>query len=126
MNTQTEGAVPDQVRRAAEPAGLPVVEVTEAPPDGTDVRLVAARPARRARDGGDPGEAGERVTADAVVLDDVQVVRGGRTVWSDGSFRRPHGSVVIVIGPNGSGKTTLLQLLLGLLTPASGQVTVLG
>jgi zinc/manganese transport system substrate-binding protein len=35
VNTQTEGAVPDQVRRAAESAGLPVVEVTEAPPDGT-------------------------------------------------------------------------------------------
>ena len=66
------------------------------------------------------------MTADAVVLDDVQVVRGGRTVWSDGSFAVPRGSVVIVIGPNGSGKTTLLQLLLGLLTPASGQVTVLG
>ena len=33
---------------------------------------------------------------------------------------------MIVIGPNGSGKTTLLQLLLGLLTPASGEVTVLG
>ena len=26
---------------------------------------------------------------DAVVLDDVRVVRGGRTVWSDGSFRVP-------------------------------------
>lgn len=35
VNTQTEGAIPDQVRRAAESAGLPVVEVTEAPPDGT-------------------------------------------------------------------------------------------
>jgi zinc/manganese transport system ATP-binding protein len=61
-----------------------------------------------------------------VVLDDVQVVRGGRTVWSEGSFTVPRGSVVIVIGPNGSGKTTLLQLLLGLLPPASGEVTVLG
>lgn len=66
------------------------------------------------------------MTTDAVVLDDVQVVRGGRTVWSDGSFAVPGGSVVIVIGPNGSGKTTLLQLLLGLLMPASGTVTVLG
>ena len=60
------------------------------------------------------------------MLDDVQVVRGGRTVWSEGSFAVPRGSVVIVIGPNGSGKTTLLQLLLGLLPPASGEVTVLG
>ncbi|HMK12296.1 MAG TPA: ATP-binding cassette domain-containing protein [Acidimicrobiales bacterium] len=64
--------------------------------------------------------------SDAVVLDDVHVVRGGRTVWSEGSFSVPRGAVVIVIGPNGSGKTTLLQLLLGLLSPASGAVTVLG
>jgi zinc/manganese transport system ATP-binding protein len=66
------------------------------------------------------------MAADAVVLDDVHVVRGGRTVWSDGSFAVPRGSVVIVIGPNGSGKTTLLQLLLGLLEPASGAVQVFG
>ena len=63
---------------------------------------------------------------DAVVLDDVRVVRGGRTVWSDGSFRVPRGAVVIVIGPNGSGKTTLLQLMLGLVEPATGAVSVLG
>ena len=63
---------------------------------------------------------------DAVLLDDVSVVRGGRTVWSDGSFRVPRGAVVIVIGPNGSGKTTLLQLMLGLVEPATGEVSVLG
>ena len=32
VNTQTSGAVPDQLRDAAEAAGLPIVEVTEAPP----------------------------------------------------------------------------------------------
>ncbi len=66
------------------------------------------------------------MTTDAVVLDDVQVVRGGRQVWSEGSFRVPRGAVVIVIGPNGSGKTSLLQILLGLLKPAAGSVEVLG
>ncbi|HTN79410.1 MAG TPA: ATP-binding cassette domain-containing protein [Acidimicrobiales bacterium] len=64
--------------------------------------------------------------ADAAVLEDVAVVRSGRTVWSDGTFRVPRGAAVIVIGPNGSGKTTLLQLLLGLLEPATGVVSVLG
>ncbi len=66
------------------------------------------------------------MTVDAVVLEDVQVVRGGHTVWSDGSFRVPRGAVVIVIGPNGSGKTSLFQVLLGLLRPAAGTVSVLG
>jgi zinc/manganese transport system substrate-binding protein len=34
VNTQTEGSVPDQLRAAAEDAGVPVVEVTESPPQG--------------------------------------------------------------------------------------------
>ncbi|MFN8039600.1 MAG: zinc ABC transporter substrate-binding protein [Acidimicrobiales bacterium] len=34
FNTQTEGAVPDQLRDVAEQAGVPVVEVTEAVPSG--------------------------------------------------------------------------------------------
>ena len=61
-----------------------------------------------------------------MVLDQVTVVRGGRTVWSEGSFSVPSGSVVGVIGPNGSGKTTLFQVVLGLLPIASGRVQVLG
>ena len=32
-NTQTEGGVPEQLRSAAEEAGVPVVEVTESVPD---------------------------------------------------------------------------------------------
>lgn len=34
-NTQTEGSVPEQIRTAAEAAGVPVVEVTETVPPGT-------------------------------------------------------------------------------------------
>lgn len=36
------------------------------------------------------------------------------------------GDFVAVIGPNGGGKTTLMRLLLGLLQPSKGQVTVFG
>jgi len=35
-NTQTEGSVPEQLRSAAESAGVPVVDVTESVPDGDD------------------------------------------------------------------------------------------
>ena len=35
-NAQTEGSVPQQIRTAAEQAGVPVVEVTETVPPGTD------------------------------------------------------------------------------------------
>lgn len=58
-------------------------------------------------------------------FDNVSAVRGDRTIWSDGTFSVPDGSIVGVIGPNGSGKTTLLMMLLGLLKPGSGQVKVL-
>ena len=37
-----------------------------------------------------------------------------------------HGAIVGILGPNGSGKTTLLRLLAGMLTPASGQVSLDG
>ena len=62
----------------------------------------------------------------AVRLDDVSITRGGRTIWSDGTFSLDRGAVVAVIGPNGSGKTTLLQMLLGLLPPTGGRIEVLG
>ena len=65
-------------------------------------------------------------TPPALVLDGVSVVRGGRTVWDEGTLSVPAGAVVGVIGPNGAGKTTLFQLALGLLPVAEGRIEVLG
>lgn len=62
----------------------------------------------------------------ALDLDGVAATRDGDLIWSDGTFSVPPGSIVGIIGPNGSGKTTLLEMLLGLLPPASGELTVLG
>lgn len=56
----------------------------------------------------------------------VTKVLGGRAVLSDINFQVPKGSIYGILGPNGSGKTTLLSILLGLLTPDTGEVTVLG
>lgn len=44
----------------------------------------------------------------------------------DLSFEVPQGSITVIIGPNGSGKTTLLKAMLGLITPNTGEVTVMG
>jgi ABC-2 type transport system ATP-binding protein len=38
----------------------------------------------------------------------------------------PEGHVVALVGPNGAGKSTLLNLAVGLATPSTGEVTVLG
>lgn len=44
----------------------------------------------------------------------------------DISFEVPAGEAVGVIGPNGAGKTTLVRLMLGLLRPDSGRITLFG
>jgi zinc/manganese transport system ATP-binding protein len=62
----------------------------------------------------------------ALSFNDVSVVRGGRLIWSEGTFEVPAGGITAVIGSNGSGKTTLLQVILGLTRVASGEVLVLG
>jgi ABC-type glutathione transport system ATPase component len=41
-------------------------------------------------------------------------------------MRVPNGSVYGFLGPNGSGKTTTIRLLLGMLPPADGTISVLG
>ena len=53
--------------------------------------------------------------------------RYGRT-WAlrDCTLGVPAGRVVALVGPNGAGKTTLLNLTVGLATPTTGTVTVLG
>ncbi len=44
----------------------------------------------------------------ALTFDDVSVVRGGRTIWSDSTLQVDAGRFVAVIGSNGAGKTTTL------------------
>ena len=53
--------------------------------------------------------------------------RYGR-VWGlrDCTVEVPAGAIVGLIGPNGAGKTTLLEMIIGLLQPTEGQVSVFG
>jgi ABC-2 type transport system ATP-binding protein len=51
---------------------------------------------------------------------------GRRWALSDCTLTIPAGRVVGLVGPNGAGKTTLLHLAVGLLSPTSGTISVLG
>lgn len=51
---------------------------------------------------------------------------GDVPVLDDVSFTVTEGEYLGVIGPNGGGKTTLVKILLGLLRPTAGTVTVFG
>jgi ABC-2 type transport system ATP-binding protein len=65
------------------------------------------------------------------VDDDIRVEnlakRYGSTRAVDGiSFRVARGEIFGIVGPNGAGKTTTVECLVGLRTPDSGSVSVLG
>jgi zinc transport system ATP-binding protein len=50
----------------------------------------------------------------------------GQPVLRDVNLTVPQGDFLVVIGPNGGGKTTLLKVMLGLLKPDRGTVSVFG
>jgi zinc/manganese transport system ATP-binding protein len=68
---------------------------------------------------GDAGDAVVRMRDAAADVD-------RRRVWSGLDLDVHAGDFVAVLGPNGAGKTTLLRMILGLVAPAAGEVTVLG
>ncbi len=64
---------------------------------------------------------------DAVLtMDEVAKSFRRKTVLDGCSFAVERGSVTALVGSNGAGKSTLLSLAVGLLTPDSGTIRVLG
>ncbi len=51
---------------------------------------------------------------------------GERTLWEGLDFELARGEFLAVLGPNGTGKTSLIRILLGLLEPSAGRVSVNG
>ncbi len=43
-------------------------------------------------------------------------------ILTDINFQITRGKITTIIGPNGAGKTTLIKLILGLISPTSGQI----
>lgn len=62
--------------------------------------------------------------SELLVAEDLSVSLSGRPVLKNVSFSLYAGRVTGLIGPNGAGKTTLLRVLLGLVRPSSGRVSL--
>lgn len=58
----------------------------------------------------------------ALVVQNVQIVRGERTLLNDISMTLERGEVVGLLGPNGAGKTTLLRAISGEDLPDHGTI----
>jgi ABC-2 type transport system ATP-binding protein len=66
------------------------------------------------------------VSAAAITVGDLRVVRGDTVVLPGLSCEVEAGSVTGLLGPSGSGKSTLLRAIVGVQKVASGSVDVLG
>ncbi|MFY1068821.1 ATP-binding cassette domain-containing protein [Enterococcus sp. AD013-P3] len=62
----------------------------------------------------------------AITLRDVTKSFGQKTILEGLNLTVPQGSIFGFVGENGAGKTTTMKLLLGLLPPDSGKITILG
>jgi len=62
------------------------------------------------------------------VVDIRNVVKrfAGHTAVRDVTWRVPRGVVYGLLGPNGAGKTTTIRMLLNIIAPDEGQITVFG
>ncbi|KZN34009.1 hypothetical protein N480_22730 [Pseudoalteromonas luteoviolacea S2607] len=62
----------------------------------------------------------------AVSLDKINFSYGDKEVIKDLSCQLALSNIYTLLGENGAGKTTLIKLLLGRLSPLSGQISILG
>jgi len=62
----------------------------------------------------------------SVITANVSKQYGGVSAVKDVSFELNAGETIALVGHNGAGKTTLIKLMLGLIRPTSGSVTMLG
>ena len=74
----------------------------------------------------DPVDHRLAVAAPAVVFERVNLAFDDHVVLDDLSFTIPTGAMRILLGPSGSGKSVILKLILGLLKPDAGTITVNG
>src|SRR5215472_15935374 len=75
-----------------------------------------------------PASPAPRSQSDNVVLSTHQLCKryGDRMAVDHLDLRVRRGEIFGFLGPNGAGKTTTIRMALGLITPTSGRVEILG
>ena len=68
----------------------------------------------------------QTVSGDVVNAHELTKMFGEEAAVNSLTMKVPRGTIFGFIGPSGCGKTTTVRLLTGILTPTSGEVTVLG
>ncbi len=63
---------------------------------------------------------------DIVRISELSKVFGSTKAVDGVSFTVESGEIVGLLGPNGAGKTTTLAMMLGIITPTSGQISIFG
>ncbi len=63
---------------------------------------------------------------EVIAADDICFAYGSDPVLDQVSLHVDAGEFIALVGPNGSGKSTLVRILVGLLTPTSGEVRLFG
>ena len=66
------------------------------------------------------------MASNVIELRNVSFAYNSTPILEDVCLEVPLRDFACMVGPNGGGKTTLLKLILGLLTPARGQIRVFG
>ncbi|MGK2940697.1 MAG: ABC transporter ATP-binding protein [Immundisolibacter sp.] len=81
----------------------------------------------KARAAAEPPAGGARPSLEhGITLKHVRFAYGEQTVLDDISLDIPAGQLTTLIGPSGAGKTTLVDVVIGLLSPQSGEVLIDG
>jgi ABC-2 type transport system ATP-binding protein len=62
----------------------------------------------------------------AITLENVSKKFNDKTVVNNVTLTLEPGKIYTLIGPNGAGKTTLIKMLVGLLSPTSGSISLFG
>src|SRR5262245_48282484 len=66
------------------------------------------------------------MSAPAVVIDHVTKRFAGHTAVRDLSFEVPAGGIFGLLGPNGAGKSTSIRMMMDIIEPDEGKITLFG